>query len=138
MMSRHPYRDEAPSVIVEHGLISSRFTTCASVEATFASPGIAWIGSVDPTPEELERIARAFGLSDRALAQRRRSRRTPRSRVTLLEHAAHLILLGVRPDADPGSPSARKGGRAGPPPRPPEPGLRSRSSGPPSSSPTDS
>ena len=89
------------AVIVEHGLISSHFEPCASVEEALAGSGVGWIGGVDPSPEELERIARAFGLGDRTLAQlaqRRRSRRTPRSRITLLEHAAHLILLGVRLD----------------------------------------
>jgi magnesium transporter len=86
-------------VIVEHGLLGTRFEPCASVEEAIDAGGVAWIGCVDPTPDELNRIAVAFGLGDRGLAQlaqRRRSRRVPRSRITLLEHAAHLILLGAR------------------------------------------
>jgi magnesium transporter len=96
-----------PGVIVEQGLISSGFITCASIEEALAraggEAGVAWIGSVDPPPEELERIAIAFGLGDRALAQlaqRRPSRRVPRSRITLMDDAAHLILLGVHTDAE--------------------------------------
>jgi magnesium transporter len=89
-------------VIVEHGLLgTARFEPCESVEEAIDGDGVAWIGCVDPTPAELERIAVAFGLGDRALvqlAQRRRSRRIPRSRITLLEHAAHLILLGAQPE----------------------------------------
>jgi magnesium transporter len=100
---RRPAHGATRGVIVEHGVLGSRFDQRASLEEAIAADGVAWIGCVDPTPAELERIAVAFGLGDRALAQlvqRRRSRRMPRSRITLLEHAAHLILLGAR--ADPG------------------------------------
>jgi hypothetical protein len=75
-------------VIVEHGVLQGEV--------------VAWIGGVDASSHELEQLARSMGLGDHALArlaQRRRTRRVPGSRVTLLDQGAHLLFVGVGRDA---------------------------------------
>lgn len=100
-------------MITEHGLIRARFSPRDSVEDALAGVradgGVAWVGGVDPSLDELQAIARSFGVDNQTLArleQRRQSPRAPRSRVVLLDDGAHLILLGVQPDAT-GGPRVR-------------------------------
>jgi magnesium transporter len=97
-------------VIVEQGTLGSAFVAAGSVrEAVSAArrgDGVAWVGVSDATLTELEELGRTLGLDARMLAQvaqRRASPRTPRARVTRLEHGVHVTVLGWVLDATGGA-----------------------------------
>lgn len=92
-------------MIVEHGIMDSRYIATASLDAAVAqaarSETVAWVGALDPSPTDIEEIARSFGLGDRAsieFAQRPGPSRVPRTRIARLERGVHLVMPGLRID----------------------------------------
>lgn len=94
---------------VQQGTLGSTFTparTAAEAVATAGTAGeVAWIGISDPSLDEIEDAGRAIGIDERALArvvQRRKRPRSPRARVTRLQHGTHVIVVGWELEPDGG------------------------------------
>jgi magnesium transporter len=92
------------------GILRSAFVAADSaadaVAAARREGGVAWIGVSEATVAEVEDVGRTMGVDERRLAQvvqRRRSPRTPRARVTRLEHGVHVMILGWARDATTGA-----------------------------------
>jgi magnesium transporter len=102
-------------VIVEHGILTPTYNKAASVEAALesgnASQGLAWIGVVDPTEDELARLGRALGASDQSLAEIEdrgesidlsdpsAANQPARARAEVLDGVVHLLVRGPARDA---------------------------------------
>jgi magnesium transporter len=96
-------------VIVEHGVIRSGYSSTASVDEALAhaahGDGVAWIGALEPSPDDVAAIARRLGLAERVrveIRQRRQSPRAPRARVTMLQSGVHVVMVGANIDGSGG------------------------------------
>jgi magnesium transporter len=96
-------------VIVEHGVIRSRYSSTASVDEALAraahGDGVAWIGALEPSPDDVAAIARRLGLAERVRAEirpRRQSPRVPRARITVLQSGVHAVMVGADIDGSGG------------------------------------
>jgi len=89
-------------VIVEHGVIRSGYRSTASVDEALAraarGDGVAWIGALEPSPDDVAAVARGLGLGERdrvRIRQRRQSPRVPRARITVLQSGVHVVMVGA-------------------------------------------
>jgi magnesium transporter len=96
-------------VIVEHGVIRSGYSSTASVDEALAhsahGDGVAWIGAVEPSPDDVAAIARRLGLAERVRVEirpRRQSPRVPRARITVLQSGVHVVMVGADIDGSGG------------------------------------
>jgi magnesium transporter len=102
-------------VIVEHGILTPIYSKVASVEAALepsnANQGIAWIGVVEPTDDELAQLGRALGATDESLSEISErgnghvpsdpngARRLARASAEVLDAIVHLLVRGPTHDS---------------------------------------
>jgi len=96
-----PTLPRVSDVIVEHGVIRSRYSSTTSVDEALVNAAgadcVAWIGALEPSPDDVAAVARRLGLSERLTAeirQRRQWPRVPRAQITVLGSGVHVVMVG--------------------------------------------
>jgi magnesium transporter len=102
LILRAPTLPRVCDVIVEHGVIRSRYSSTASVDEALAHAAdgdcVAWIGALEPSPDDVAAVARRLGLGERVgleIGQRRKLPRVPRARIAVLQSGVHVVMVGA-------------------------------------------